>query len=98
MLANANEALMSSLNQQVGELVSRARDSLGQSQQALSQRLRLLEQALMGIGLFTLVLLMLLMWRMVYGRIVWPLQRAVAGMSRLARGDLAPQADRQHRA
>nr|WP_272499798.1 TMAO reductase system sensor histidine kinase/response regulator TorS [Aeromonas hydrophila] len=90
VLANANEALMSSLNQQVGELVSRARDSLGQSQQALSQRLRLLEQALMGIGLFTLVLLMLLMWRMVYGRIVWPLQRAVAGMSRLARGDLAP--------
>ncbi|ELV7506865.1 TMAO reductase system sensor histidine kinase/response regulator TorS [Aeromonas veronii] len=90
VLANANEALMSSLNQQVGELVSRARDSLGQSQQALSQRLRLLEQALMAIGLFTLVLLMLLMWRMVYGRIVWPLQRAVAGMSRLARGDLAP--------
>lgn len=90
VLANANEALMSSLNQQVGELVSRARDSLGQSQQALSQRLRLLEQALMGIGLFTLVLLMLLMWRIVYGRIVWPLQRAVAGMSRLARGDLAP--------
>lgn len=89
VLANANEALMSSLNQQVGELVSRARDSLGQSQQALSQRLRLLEQALMGIGLFTLLLLMLLMWRMVYGRIVWPLQRAVAGMSRLARGDLA---------
>ncbi|MFM5012012.1 TMAO reductase system sensor histidine kinase/response regulator TorS [Aeromonas veronii] len=89
VLANANEALMSSLNQQVGELVSRARDSLGQSQQALSQRLRLLEQALMGIGLLTLVLLMLLMWRMVYGRIVWPLQRAVAGMSRLARGDLA---------
>ncbi|MFB2828271.1 TMAO reductase system sensor histidine kinase/response regulator TorS [Aeromonas jandaei] len=92
VLANANEALMSSLNQQVGELVSRARDSLGQSQQALSQRLRLLEQALMGIGLLTLVLLMLLMWRMVYGRIVWPLQRAVAGMSRLARGDLAPLA------
>ncbi|WP_139710190.1 TMAO reductase system sensor histidine kinase/response regulator TorS [Aeromonas allosaccharophila] len=90
VLANANEALMSSLNQQVGELVSRARDSLGQSQQALSQRLRLLEQALMGIGLLTLLLLMLLMWRMVYGRIVWPLQRAVAGMSRLARGDLAP--------
>ncbi|KRW60659.1 TMAO reductase [Aeromonas allosaccharophila] len=90
VLANANEALMSSLNQQVGELVSRARDSLGQSQQALSQRLRLLEQALMAIGLLTLVLLMLLMWRMVYGRIVWPLQRAVAGMSRLARGDLAP--------
>ncbi|XEI33715.1 TMAO reductase system sensor histidine kinase/response regulator TorS [Aeromonas veronii] len=90
LLANANEALMSSLNQQVGELVSRARDSLGQSQQALSQRLRLLEQALMGIGLLTLVLLMLLMWRMVYGRIVWPLQRAVAGMSRLARGDLTP--------
>ncbi|MGY3922592.1 TMAO reductase system sensor histidine kinase/response regulator TorS [Aeromonas jandaei] len=90
VLANANEALMSNLNQQVGELVNRARDSLGQSQQALSQRLRLLEQALMGIGLFTLVLLMLLMWRMVYGRIVWPLQRAVAGMSRLARGDLAP--------
>lgn len=90
VLANANEALMSSLNQQVGELVSRARNSLGQSQQALSQRLRLLEQALMGIGLLTLVLLMLLMWRMVYGRIVWPLQRAVAGMSRLARGDLAP--------
>ncbi|WP_447833284.1 TMAO reductase system sensor histidine kinase/response regulator TorS [Aeromonas veronii] len=90
VLANANEALMSSLNQQVGELVSRARDSLGQSQQALSQRLRLLEQALMGIGLLTLVLLMLLMWRMVYGRIVWPLQRAVAGMSRLARGDLTP--------
>ncbi|WP_303844452.1 TMAO reductase system sensor histidine kinase/response regulator TorS [Aeromonas sobria] len=90
VLANANEALMSSLNQQVSELVSRARDSLGQSQQALSQRLRLLEQALMGIGLLTLLLLMLLMWRMVYGRIVWPLQRAVAGMSRLARGDLAP--------
>ncbi|WP_421310149.1 TMAO reductase system sensor histidine kinase/response regulator TorS [Aeromonas veronii] len=90
VLANANEALMSSLNQQVGELVSRARDSLGQSQQALSQRLRLLEQALMGIGLLTLVLLMLLMWCMVYGRIVWPLQRAVAGMSRLARGELAP--------
>lgn len=90
VLANANEALMSSLNQQVGELVSRARDSLGQSQQALSQRLRLLEQALMAIGLLTLLLLMLLMWRMVYGRIVWPLQRAVAGMSRLARGDLAP--------
>ncbi|MFQ1841171.1 TMAO reductase system sensor histidine kinase/response regulator TorS [Aeromonas veronii] len=90
VLANANEALMSSLNQQVGELVSRARDSLGQGQQALSQRLRLLEQALMGIGLLTLLLLMLLMWRMVYGRIVWPLQRAVAGMSRLARGDLAP--------
>ncbi|QPR54674.1 TMAO reductase system sensor histidine kinase/response regulator TorS [Aeromonas allosaccharophila] len=90
VLANANEALMSSLNQQVGELVSRARDSLGQSQQALSQRLRLLEQALMAIGLLTLVLLMLLMWRMVYGRIVWPLQRAVAGMSRLARGVLAP--------
>ncbi|MCY9835693.1 TMAO reductase system sensor histidine kinase/response regulator TorS [Aeromonas media] len=90
VLASANEALMSSLNQQVGELVSRARDSLGQSQQALSQRLRLLEQALMGIGLLTLVLLMLLMWRMVYGRIVWPLQRAVAGMSRLAHGDLAP--------
>ncbi|MGE6261474.1 TMAO reductase system sensor histidine kinase/response regulator TorS [Aeromonas media] len=90
VLANANEALMSSLNQQVGELVSRARDSLGQSQQALSQRLRLLEQALMGIGLLTLLLLMLLMWRMVYGRIVWPLQRAVAGMSRLAHGDLAP--------
>lgn len=89
VLANANEALMSSLNQQVGELVSRARDSLGQSQQALSQRLRLLEQALMAIGLLTLLLLMLLMWRMVYGRIVWPLQRAVAGMSRLARGDLA---------
>ena len=44
----------------------------------------------MGIGLLTLVLLMLLMWRMVYGRIVWPLQRAVAGMSRLARGELAP--------
>jgi two-component system sensor histidine kinase TorS len=59
VLANANEALMSSLNQQVGELL-------------------------------TLLLLMLLMWRMVYGRIVWPLQRAVAGMSRLARGDLAP--------
>ncbi|UYB71849.1 TMAO reductase system sensor histidine kinase/response regulator TorS [Aeromonas veronii] len=90
VLANANEALMSSLNQQVGELVSRARDSLGQSQLALSQRLRLLEQALMAIGLLTLLLLMLLMWRMVYGRIVWPLQRAVAGMSRLARGDLAP--------
>ncbi|WP_429032772.1 TMAO reductase system sensor histidine kinase/response regulator TorS [Aeromonas veronii] len=90
VLANANEALMSSLNQQVGELVSRARDSLVQSQQALSQRLRLLEQALMAIGLLTLLLLMLLMWRMVYGRIVWPLQRAVAGMSRLARGDLAP--------
>lgn len=90
VLANANEALMSSLNQQVGDLVSRARDSLGQSQQALSQRLRLLEQALMAIGLLTLLLLMLLMWRMVYGRIVWPLQRAVAGMSRLARGDLAP--------
>ncbi|WP_421352947.1 TMAO reductase system sensor histidine kinase/response regulator TorS [Aeromonas sp. 604443] len=90
VLASANEALMSSLNQQVGELVSRARDSLGQSQQALSQRLRLLEQALMAIGLLTLLLLMLLMWRMVYGRIVWPLQRAVAGMSRLARGDLAP--------
>lgn len=90
VLASANDALMSSLNQQVGELVSRARDSLGQSQQALSQRLRLLEQALMGIGLLTLLLLMLLMWRMVYGRIVWPLQRAVAGMSRLARGDLAP--------
>lgn len=90
VLANANEALMSSLNQQVGELVSRARDSLGQSQQALSQRLRLLEQALMAIGLLTLLLLMLLMWRIVYGRIVWPLQRAVAGMSRLARGDLAP--------
>ncbi|WP_421287133.1 TMAO reductase system sensor histidine kinase/response regulator TorS [Aeromonas veronii] len=90
VLANANEALMSSLNQQVGELVSRARDSLGQSQQALSQRLRLLEQALMAIGLLTLLLLMLLMWCMVYGRIVWPLQRAVAGMSRLARGDLAP--------
>ncbi|MGU5635814.1 TMAO reductase system sensor histidine kinase/response regulator TorS [Aeromonas veronii] len=90
VLANANEALMSSLNQQVGELVSRARDSLGQSQQALSQRLRLLEQVLMAIGLLTLLLLMLLMWRMVYGRIVWPLQRAVAGMSRLARGDLAP--------
>lgn len=90
VLANANEALMSSLNQQVGELVSRARDSLGQSQQALSQRLMLLEQALMGIGLLTLVLLMLLMWRMVYGRIVWPLQHAVAGMSRLARGELAP--------
>ncbi|MCY9821021.1 TMAO reductase system sensor histidine kinase/response regulator TorS [Aeromonas media] len=90
VLANANEALMSSLNQQVGELVSRARDSLGQSQQALNQRLRLLEQALMGIGLLTLLLLMLLMWRMVYGRIVWPLQRAVAGMSRLAHGDLAP--------
>ncbi|MGL4932247.1 MAG: ATP-binding protein, partial [Aeromonas sp.] len=49
-----------------------------------------LEQALLGIGLFTLVLLMLLMWRMVYGRIVWPLQRAVTGMSRLARGDLTP--------
>ncbi|MCF5897703.1 TMAO reductase system sensor histidine kinase/response regulator TorS [Aeromonas veronii] len=90
VLANANEALMSSLNQQVGELVSRARDSLGQSQLALSQRLRLLEQALMAIGLLTLVLLMLLMWRMVYGRIVWPLQRAVAAMSRLVRGDLAP--------
>lgn len=90
VLASANEALMSSLNQQVGELVNRARDSLGESQQALSQRLRLLEQALMGIGLLTLLLLMLLMWRMVYGRIVWPLQRAVAGMSRLARGDLAP--------
>lgn len=90
VLASANEALMSSLNQQVGELVSRARDSLGQSQQALSQRLRLLEQVLMAIGLLTLLLLMLLMWRMVYGRIVWPLQRAVAGMSRLARGDLAP--------
>ncbi|MFQ1652500.1 TMAO reductase system sensor histidine kinase/response regulator TorS [Aeromonas veronii] len=90
VLANANEALMSSLNQQVGELVSRARDSLGQSQLALSQRLRLLEQALMAIGLLTLLLLMLLMWRMVYGRIVWPLQRAVAGMSRLVRGDLAP--------
>ena len=90
VLASANEALMSSLNQQVGELVSRARDSLGQSQQALSQRLKLLEQALMGIGLLTLVLLMLLMWRMVYGRIVWPLQHAVKGMSRLARGDLAP--------
>ncbi|WOE83991.1 TMAO reductase system sensor histidine kinase/response regulator TorS [Aeromonas veronii] len=90
VLANANEALMSSLNQQVGELVSLARDSLGQSQQALSQRLRLLEQALMAIGLLTLLLLMLLMWRMVYGRIVWPLQRAVAGMSRLVRGDLAP--------
>ncbi|MEE9704965.1 TMAO reductase system sensor histidine kinase/response regulator TorS [Aeromonas veronii] len=90
VLANANEALMSSLNQQVGELVSRARDSLGQSQQALSQRLRLLEQALMAIGLLTLLLLMLLMWRMVYGRIIWPLQRAVAGMSRLARGELAP--------
>ena len=44
----------------------------------------------MAIGLLTLLLLMLLMWRMVYGRIVWPLQRAVAGMSRLARGDLAP--------
>lgn len=90
MLASANEALMSSLNQQVGDLVNRARDSLGESQQALSQRLRLLEQALMGIGLLTLVLLMLLMWRMVYGRIVWPLQHAVKGMSRLARGDLAP--------
>lgn len=90
VLANANEALMSSLNQQVGELVSRARDSLGQSQQALSKRLWLLEQALMAIGLLTLLLLMLLMWRMVYGRIVWPLQRAVAGMSRLACGDLAP--------
>ncbi|MGE6146504.1 TMAO reductase system sensor histidine kinase/response regulator TorS [Aeromonas media] len=90
VLASANEALMSSLNQQVGDLVNRARDSLGQSQQALSQRLRLLELALMGIGLLTLVLLMLLMWRMVYGRIVWPLQHAVKGMSRLARGDLAP--------
>ncbi|WOQ14284.1 TMAO reductase system sensor histidine kinase/response regulator TorS [Aeromonas media] len=90
VLASANEALMSSLNQQVGDLVNRARDSLGESQQALSQRLKLLEQALMGIGLLTLVLLMLLMWRMVYGRIVWPLQHAVKGMSRLARGDLAP--------
>lgn len=90
VLASANEALMSSLNQQVDDLVNRARDSLGESQQALSQRLKLLEQALMGIGLLTLVLLMLLMWRMVYGRIVWPLQHAVAGMSRLARGDLAP--------
>ena len=86
VLASANEALMSSLNQQVDNLVNRARDSLGESQQALSQRLKLLEQALMGIGLLTLVLLMLLMWRMVYGRIVWPLQHAVAGMSRLARG------------
>lgn len=90
VLASANDALMSSLNQQVDDLVNRARDSLGESQQALSQRLKLLEQALMGIGLLTLVLLMLLMWRMVYGRIVWPLQHAVAGMSRLARGDLAP--------
>jgi len=90
VLANANDALMSSLNRQVGELVSSARVSLGESQQALRQRLKLLEQALMGIGLLTLMLLMLLMWRMVYGRIVWPLQRAVAGMSRLAQGDLAP--------
>ncbi|MGL5451150.1 MAG: TMAO reductase system sensor histidine kinase/response regulator TorS [Aeromonas sp.] len=90
VLASANEALMSSLNQQVGELVSRARNSLGKSQQVLSQRLKLLEQVLMGIGLLTLALLMLLMWRMVYGQIVWPLQRTVAGMSRLARGDLAP--------
>ena len=90
VLASANDALMSSLNQQVGMLVNSARHSLGESQQALSQRLKLLEQALMGIGLLTLLLLILLMWRMVYGRIVWPLQRAVAGMSRLARGDLAP--------
>lgn len=90
VLAAANDALMASLNRQVGTLVSQARDSLGQSQQALSQRLKLLEQALMVIGLLTLMLLILLMWRMVYGRIVWPLQRAVAGMSRLAKGDLAP--------
>jgi two-component system sensor histidine kinase TorS len=90
VLAAANEALMESLNREVGTLVNQARDSLGESQQALSQRLKLLEQALMVIGLLTLVLLILLMWRMVYGRIVWPLQHAVAGMSRLARGDLAP--------
>ncbi|WP_421206629.1 TMAO reductase system sensor histidine kinase/response regulator TorS [Aeromonas enteropelogenes] len=90
VLAAANEALMESLNRQVGSLVNKARDSLGESQQALSARLQLLEQALMVIGLFTLVLLILLMWRMVYGRIVWPLQHAVEGMSRLAKGDLTP--------
>ncbi|MGY3941740.1 TMAO reductase system sensor histidine kinase/response regulator TorS [Aeromonas tecta] len=90
VLASANDAMMSSLNQQVGALVSGARDALGQSQQALRERLQLVERALVLIGLLTLGLLILLMWRMVYGRIVWPLQHAVEGMSRLARGDLAP--------
>nr|WP_277605151.1 TMAO reductase system sensor histidine kinase/response regulator TorS [Aeromonas sp. MR16] len=90
VLASANEVMMASLNQQVDSLVTGARDALGQSQQALRERLQLVERALVLIGLLTLGLLILLMWRIVYGRIVWPLQHAVEGMSRLARGDLAP--------
>ncbi|MEG0008568.1 MAG: TMAO reductase system sensor histidine kinase/response regulator TorS [Aeromonas sp.] len=90
VLATANDAMMASLNQQVGALVTDARHALGQSQGALREKLQLVEQALVLIGLLTLGLLILLMWRIVYGRIVWPLQHAVAGMSRLARGDLTP--------
>lgn len=90
VLASANDAMMASLNLQVDNLVTGARDALGQSQQALRERLQLLASALVLIGLLTLGLLILLMWRVVYGRIVWPLQHAVEGMSRLARGELAP--------
>lgn len=90
VLATANDAMMASLNQQVGALVTNARHALGQSQRALREKLQLVERALVLIGLLTLGLLILLMWRIVYGRIVWPLQHAVAGMSRLALGDLTP--------
>ncbi|WP_349919209.1 TMAO reductase system sensor histidine kinase/response regulator TorS [Aeromonas veronii] len=96
VLASANEVMMGSLNRQVDSLVAGTREALSQSQQVLREQLQLLASALVLIGLLTLGLLILLMWRMVYGRIVWPLQHAVEGMSRLAHGDLTPQATGMH--
>ncbi|MFM4962537.1 TMAO reductase system sensor histidine kinase/response regulator TorS [Aeromonas bivalvium] len=87
-LSASNQVLMERLNGSVAEGVHDARSSLAQSQSRLSERLALTEHGLGLIGALTLLALGLLMWRFVYGRIVWPLQRTTRGLSALAQGDL----------
>ena len=88
-LSASNQVLMDRLNRSVAERVDDARHSLEQSQQQLSERLIQTRHALGVIGALTLLALGLLMWRFVYGRIVWPLQRTTQRLSALAQGDLA---------
>ncbi|MCS3454776.1 two-component system sensor histidine kinase TorS [Aeromonas sp. BIGb0405] len=87
-LSASNQVLMERLNRNVAERVKGARSSLEQSQQQLSERLTQTRHALGVIGVLTLLSLGLLMWRFVYGRIVWPLQRTTRSLSALAQGDL----------
>ncbi|WP_421868040.1 TMAO reductase system sensor histidine kinase/response regulator TorS [Motiliproteus sp.] len=95
MLDHSNQQLFSNLNQVVKAIVDHGSRRIGQATDGLNELLIEGERVVIVSGIATLVLLVLLMWKVVYRDIVRRLEDRTQALHRLAEGDLAIELDQR---